>query len=172
MVTPFFNGAKLINSVNNKNRLVVPSCGIMINKDQDGKEVIETSRVSPSDEPNRMSYHRNKLLYSDEGNSKYYKYDHNKKISLVTLEKISLVNPEDNFLCHAQVIMTIRDQGRNWDLTYTGFPWIVIIISYVSIGTRYFLIRGVIRFLSLILTRFVNLILTSLSVLSTYSMTY
>ena len=95
MVTPFFNGAKLINSVNNKNRLIVPSCGIMINKDQDGKEGIETSRVSPSDEPNRMSYHRNKLLYSDEGNSKYYKYDHNKKIILVTLKNISLVNPEE-----------------------------------------------------------------------------
>ena len=58
-----------------------------------------------------MGYNRNTLIYSDEGRSKAYKPDHIKNIILVTLEKIILVTTKDKFVCHAQVIMTIRDQG-------------------------------------------------------------
>ena len=105
MVTPFYNGTKLINSVNNDNKFIIPAHVIMIKKDQEIKEGIETSRVSSSDGPNSMGYHRNTLLYSDEGKSKAYKPDKNKKIILV--------NPENKFLFHAQVIMNSRDQGRN-----------------------------------------------------------
>ena len=70
----------------------------------------------PSDEPNPMVCHR--LLYYGEENIKASKPDPTKKICLVTLKKISVVTLEDKFFCHAQVIMTSRDQGRNWDLIY------------------------------------------------------
>ena len=59
-----------------------------------------------------MNYHRNTLLYSYEGKSNYSNTYHTKKMILVTLERISLVTPEDKFVCHAQVIITNRDQGR------------------------------------------------------------
>ena len=95
MVISFFNGTNFINSVNNENKFIIPAHGIMIKNYQEIKEGIETSRVYPSDEPNSMVFHRNTLLYSDEINSKYYKYYHNKKIILVTLKNISLVNPEE-----------------------------------------------------------------------------
>ena len=80
--------------------------------------MIEKSIICTRGEPNPICYHRNKLLSSDEGNIKASNPDHTKKICLVTLKKISVVTPEDKFFCHAQVIMTSRDQGRNWDLIY------------------------------------------------------
>ena len=69
MVTPFFNVTKLINSVNIDNKFIIHAHGIMINKDKERKERLETSRVSASDELNAMGYHRNTLLSSDQGNS-------------------------------------------------------------------------------------------------------
>ena len=63
-----------------------------------------------------MGYHRNTLIHSDEGKSKVYNTDHNMKISLVTIDDIRLVTPEDRFVCHAQFIMTSRDQGRKLGL--------------------------------------------------------
>ena len=69
----------------------------MIYKDQDKNEGLETSRFAPSDEPNTMDYHRNTLLYSDEGNIKASNTDHTKKFSLVNLDKISLVTPGEFF---------------------------------------------------------------------------
>ena len=71
---------------------------------------------SPCDEPNFMGYHRNTLIYSYEGRSKYYKPDNNKNISLFTTEKIGLVTSEDKFVCNVQVIMIIRYQGRKLGL--------------------------------------------------------
>ena len=50
-----------------------------------------------------MGHHSNTLLYYDEGINKAYNTNNIKNISVVTTE--------DNFVCHAQVIMTIRDQG-------------------------------------------------------------
>ena len=50
-----------------------------------------------------MGHQRNTLLSSDEGINKAYNPDHIKNNSLVTTE--------DKFVCYAQVIMTIRDQG-------------------------------------------------------------
>ena len=61
----------------------------MINEDQEEKEGIEVSRFYPSDEPNPMSGHKNKLLPSDEGMNKTSNHGNNKKIGLTT--------PEDNF---------------------------------------------------------------------------
>ena len=107
-MTPFFNDTKKIISVTSDRKFFNPAQTIMINKDQGRKEGIEISRVSPSGEPNPMVYHRNTLIYSDEGRSKSSKPDHTKHISLVT--------PEDKFLCHAQVITTSRDQGRKCGL--------------------------------------------------------
>ena len=112
MVTPLCNDTKFINSVNTENKFIIPDHVIIINKDQDRKEGIETSRVYPSDEPNPMGCHRNTLPFSDEGKSKASKLDQTKKISLVTLENTIFVTPEDKFICHAQVIMTTRDQGE------------------------------------------------------------
>ena len=65
----------------------------MINKDQERKDGIETSMVSPSDEPNPMCYHKNKLLSYDEVSSKASKPYHTGKIRLVTNENI--------FVCRA-----------------------------------------------------------------------
>ena len=127
MVTPYFNDNKFITSVNTENNFIIPAHGIIINKDQDRKDGLKIYRCFPSDEPNPMVCHR--LLYYGEGNIKASKPDHTKKICLVTLKKISVVTPEDKFFCHAQVIMTSRDQGRNWDLIYPWFPQIMIIIS-------------------------------------------
>ena len=88
----------------------------MINKYQERKEGLETSRVFPSDGPNTMGYYSNTLISSDKGKSKAYNPDHTKNISLATLDKTSLVNPKEKFVCHVQVIMTIRDQGRRLGL--------------------------------------------------------
>ena len=52
------------------------------------------------------------LLYSDEGRSKDSKPYHTTSISIVTPEKIRLDTTEGMFVCHAQWIMTCRDQGR------------------------------------------------------------
>ena len=68
-----------------------------------------------------MGYHKNTLLYSDEGNIKASNTDHTKKFSLVNLDKISLVTPGEKFVCHAQVIMNIRDQGRKLGLDISRF---------------------------------------------------
>ena len=70
----------------------------MIHKDQGRKERLEISRVSKSDEPNPLGFHRNTLLYYDEGRNKDSKHNQNKKMILVTLE--------DKFVCHTQVTMT------------------------------------------------------------------
>ena len=50
-----------------------------------------------------MGHHRNTLLYSYEGRNKAFNNDHT--------NNINLVNPEEKFVCHAQVIMTRRNQG-------------------------------------------------------------
>ena len=55
-----------------------------------------------------MGYHRNPLLYSNEGGGKASKPGHIKKIILVT--------PEGKSVCHAHVIMAIRYQGRKLGL--------------------------------------------------------
>ena len=104
MVTSLCNETRLITSFNTDNKFIRPAHASMINKDQEKKEGLETSKVSPSDEPNSMDYHSNTLLYPDEGRSKASNTDNTDKIRLVT--------PKDKFVCHAQVIMTIRDQGR------------------------------------------------------------
>ena len=82
---------------------------------------LEISRIYTSDEPNPMVYHRNISLSSDEGNSKASKPDPTKNICLVTLDRIILFTPEKKKFCHAQVIMTKKDLGENWDLTYPLF---------------------------------------------------
>ena len=102
MVTSLCNGTKLITTVTTDKTFISPAHFIMINKDQDRKELLKTFRVSPSDEPNPMGYHINTLLSSDNVRSKNYNPDHTKNISLVI--------PEDKFIFHAQVIMTSRDQ--------------------------------------------------------------
>ena len=83
----------------------------MINKYQNKKEGLKTSRVSPSDEPNPVGYHSNTLPSSDEFRLKSYKPDHNNNISLVTRENIRLVTTGEDFVCNAQVIVTSRYQG-------------------------------------------------------------
>ena len=112
MVIPLCNITKVITSVTAENNFIIPAHSIMINKDQEISEGLETSRVSPSYEPNTMDCHRNALTYYDEGRIKYYKPDQTKTIILVTPDKIGFVTTEDKFICYAQVIITNRDQGR------------------------------------------------------------
>ena len=90
----------------------------MINKDQSRKKCIKISSVYPSDEPNPTCYNRNMFLSYDEGRNNSADPDDNKDVKLVPLE-LSFVN-------RYQVIMTSRDQGRNWGLKYPGFPQIMI----------------------------------------------
>ena len=75
------------------------------NYDQQGsweRGGIEKSRVSTSDI----------LFYSEKGKSKNSKPDYTNNILLVTLDNISLVTPEEKFVCNDQVITTSRDKGR------------------------------------------------------------
>ena len=65
MMTPLCNETKLIAWVNTENIFFIPAPGIMINKDQEIKEVLETSRFSPSNEPYTMGCHSDTLLYYD-----------------------------------------------------------------------------------------------------------
>ena len=122
MVTPLCHDTKNIISVTNKNKFISPSQAIITNNDHDRKEGTEIYRVSPSDETNPMGYNKNTLYYYDEGKNKAYKTDHTKKIRLIT--------PEDKFLCHAQVIMTSRDQWRKLGLDiswiYTDYDFDII----------------------------------------------
>ena len=53
------------------------------------------------------------LFSSDEGKNKSSKPNHTKNIGLVT--------PKETFFCHAQVIMTSRDWGRNMGLEISRF---------------------------------------------------
>ena len=52
-----------------------------------------------------MGHHRNTLISSDERMNKASNTDHNKKIQYF--------NPEEKFVCHAQVLTNRMDQGRN-----------------------------------------------------------
>ena len=93
----------------------------MINEDQEEKEGIEVSRFYPSDEPNPMSGHKNKLLPSDEGMNKTSNHGNTNK---------NWINYSwGQFFCHTQFLITNRDQGINWYFTYTGFSHIIIPIS-------------------------------------------
>ena len=60
-----------------------------------------------------MGYHRKKSLSSDEGKSNYSKPDQTNRMILVNIDNIILLNPEDKFVCHEQVITTRRDKGRH-----------------------------------------------------------
>ena len=100
MMAPFRNGTMNIFSVATKIVFVSLSQVIIINNDQSRKGGLEIPRVSSSDEPNTIGYHRNTSIYSDEGWSNDSQPDHTKKISLVTPEKIRLVTPEEEFFCH------------------------------------------------------------------------
>ena len=124
---PFCNGTKFLTSVTTENKFIIPDHAIIINKDQKRNEGIETSKIYPSDETNPMDYHRNTLIYSDEWRSKDYKPDRTKNIILVTPDDIGFITPEDKFICHAQVIMTSRDQGRKLGLDIS-----MIFIDHVS----------------------------------------
>ena len=87
MATTFFNGTKKIISVTTENNFSRLAHTIIINKDQGIKEGLEISMVYPSYEPNTMGYHRNTLIYSDEGRSKVSNTNHTKNIILVNSEE-------------------------------------------------------------------------------------
>ena len=87
MATTFFNGTKKIISVPTENNFSRLAHTIIINKDQGIKEGLEISMVYPSYEPNTMGYHRNTLIYSDEGRSKVSNTNHTKNIRLVNSEE-------------------------------------------------------------------------------------
>ena len=62
-------------SVTTENKFFSTDQTIMIKTYQSRKEGLKISSVYPSDEPNPMGYHRNTLLYPDEGKSKASKPD-------------------------------------------------------------------------------------------------
>ena len=109
-----------------------------------------------------MCYHRNTLLYYDYMRIKSYNPDHTKKIRLVTPENISLVIPDEKFVCHVQVVTTSRYQERNLGLD----------ISSISTDHDSNIIYCHRNALHLILARLINLILAPIIVTSTYSMTH
>ena len=95
MVKLLCNDSKLIISVTNENKFIIPACATIINKDQNKKEGIEISRVSSSDEPNTMDYHMRTLLSYNEGRGIASNTDLTKDIRFVNPEKIRFVTPED-----------------------------------------------------------------------------
>ena len=108
MMVPLCNDTKNIFSVATEKKFVSPYRVITNNKNQGRKERIEIPRVSLSGEPNTMAYHRNTLIYSNEGMNKASNTDQN--------IKVRLVNPESKFVCHDGGITTSRDQVRKLGL--------------------------------------------------------
>ena len=84
MLIPLCNDTKLITSVTTENKFIICIHVIMINKYHDRKKGLETSKIYPSYEPNPMDFHRNTLIFCDEGRSNYSKLGNTKKVVLVT----------------------------------------------------------------------------------------
>ena len=104
MVALFCNDTRKIISVTTENKFFRPDQAIMINKDQERQQGLEIYRVSTSDQSN-LTGHRRNMLFPDEGSKNCSKTYHNKRISLCI--------PVENFVCHAQAILTNRYQRQN-----------------------------------------------------------
>ena len=98
MVTPLRNDTKYITSVTTENNLIRPAHSIIMNKDQERKEEIETYMISLMDEPNTMGYHRNMSIYFDEVRIKAYKPDQTNKIRNLFLIILYYLLPRKSFL--------------------------------------------------------------------------